>query len=62
MHQEKSFVELTKIWLAQQKFSFKNGTMEILFELIKKILLIFIAIPTTTTTKMLRQQKKWNSK
>ena len=45
-HPEKCFVELTKIWLAQQKFSLKYGSMEILFELAKKILLILFAIPT----------------
>ena len=45
LHPEKSFVESTKIWLAQQNFSFKYGSMEILFELIKKILLIVFAIP-----------------
>ena len=32
-HPEKYFVESTKIWLAQQSFSFKYGSMEILFEL-----------------------------
>ena len=41
MHQEKCFVETTKVWLAQQNFSFKYGSLEILFELIKEILLIF---------------------
>ena len=41
LHPEKCFVEETKIWLAQQSFSFKYGPMEILFELTKKILLTF---------------------
>ena len=44
MHPEKCFVESTKIWLAQQNFSFKCGPMEILFELSKEILLILFAI------------------
>ena len=35
-HPEKCFVETTKIWLAQQCFSFKYGPMEILLELTKK--------------------------
>ena len=44
---EKCFVESTKIWLTQHNFSFKYGSMEILLELTKKILLIFFfAIPT----------------
>ena len=41
LYPKKSFVESTKIWLAQQNFSLKYGSMEILFELTKKILLIF---------------------
>ena len=45
IHTEKCFVETTKIWLAQRSFLFKYGSMEILFELTKKILLIFFAIP-----------------
>ena len=45
IHPEKCFVESTKIWLAQQSFSFKYEPMKILFELTKKILLIFFAIP-----------------
>ena len=46
LHSEKRFVESTKIWLAQQNFSFKYGPMESLFELSKKVLLIFFANPT----------------
>ena len=48
MHPEKSFVEPKQIWLAQQNFSVIHGSMKILFELTKKILLIyfFFAIPT----------------
>ena len=46
LHPEKYFVESTKIWLAQQCFSFKYGSMEILFELTTKILLLFFTIPT----------------
>ena len=42
----KCIVESTKIWLAQQSFLFKHGPMEILFELTKKLVLIFFAIPT----------------
>ena len=45
-HPEKSFDEWTKIWFAERNFSFKNGSTEILFELSKKILLIFFAIST----------------
>ena len=45
-HPEKCFVESTKIWLAQQNFLFKYGSIEILFELTTKILLISFAIPT----------------
>ena len=45
-HPEKSFAESTKTWLAQQNFSFKYGSMEFLFELTKRIFLIFFAIPT----------------
>ena len=41
-HPEKYFVESTKIWFAQQSFSFKYCPMDILFELTKKILLIFL--------------------
>ena len=40
-HPEKCFIESTKIWLAQQIFSFKYESMEILFEITKEILLIF---------------------
>ena len=40
-HPEKCFVESTKFWSAQQNFSFKYGSMKILFELAIKILLIF---------------------
>ena len=40
LHPEKCFVESTKIWLTQQNFSFKYGSIEILFELIERILLI----------------------
>ena len=36
MHSEKSVVESTKIWPAQQNFSFKDESTKILFELIKK--------------------------
>ena len=51
LHPEKCFVEETKIWLAQQSFSFKYGPMEILFELPpspqkKKKMLIFLSIRT----------------
>ena len=41
LHPEKCFVESTKIWLVQQSFLFKYGSMEILFKLTTKILLIF---------------------
>ena len=40
MQPEKCFFESSKIWLAQQKFLFKYASMEILFEVTKKILLI----------------------
>ena len=43
---EKSLVESTKIWLAQQNFSFKYGSVEILFKLTKTTLLIIFAVPT----------------
>ena len=54
-HPEKCFVESTKIWLAQQKFSFNYGLMEILFELSKKILLIFFC---NSNKKKLHPQQK----
>ena len=41
IHPEKCFVESTKIWLAEQSFSFKYESIEILFELTTEILLIF---------------------
>ena len=60
MHPEKCLVESTKIWLAQQNFSFKCGPMEILFELTKITLLIFFG---HSNKKVLhRQQKTWNCK
>ena len=52
VHPEKCFVESTKIWLPQHNFSFKYGSVKILFELTKKKLLIFFAI------KKNRQKKK----
>ena len=45
-HLEKCFVKSTNICLAQQKFPFKNESMEILSKLVKKILLVLFAIPT----------------
>ena len=60
-HPEKCFVESTKIWFAEQNFSFKYGSIEILFELTKEIL-IYFAVPTTTKKNLHRQQKKWNCK
>ena len=45
MTPKKCFVESTKIWLAQQCCSFKYGSMEILFELTKKMFLDVFAIP-----------------
>ena len=41
IHPENFFVKSTKIWFAQQNFSFNYGSMKILFELI-----IIISIPT----------------
>ena len=38
LHPEKRFVASTKIWLTQQNFSFKYGSVEILFKLTKKYL------------------------
>ena len=57
MHPEKCFVESTKIWFAQQSFSFKYGPMEILFELTKKILLIFFF--QFLQKKIVSSAKKW---
>ena len=57
-HLEKCFVESIKIWLAQQDFSFKFESMEILFKLTKKTMLFF-AIPTK---KIASSAKKWNCK
>ena len=56
-HPEKYFVESTKIWLAQQSFSFKYGSMEILFELTTQILLNFFEIPTKK--KFASSAKQW---
>ena len=58
MHPEKCFVESTKIWFAQQSFSFKYGPMEILFELTKKILLIFFF--QFQQKNFASSAKKWN--
>ena len=59
-HPEKCFVESTKIWLAQQNFLIKYGSMEILFELTKEILLIFFC--NFNKNNLNRQQKTWNCK
>ena len=45
-HPEKCFLESSKIWLVQQNISFKYGSMEFLFELTKRILFNFFALPT----------------
>ena len=42
MHPEKCFVESIKVYLAQQSFSFKYGSIETLFELTTEILMIFL--------------------
>ena len=42
LHSEKYFVESTKIWLVQLYFSFRYGSMEILFELTKNIVDFFL--------------------
>ena len=56
LHLEKYFVESTKFWFVQQSISFKYGSMEILFELTTKILLIFFSIKTKK--ELYRQQNK----
>ena len=55
-HPEKCLVETTKIWLTQQKFSFKYESIEILFELTKEILLFFF--PCNSNKKILYRQQK----
>ena len=42
MHPENHFVKSTKNWFSHQCFLFKYESMEILFELTTKILLIFL--------------------
>ena len=59
---EKCFVESTKIWLAQKKFSFKYGIMEILFELTKYMLFIFFFNSNKIVLHCQQKKKKWNYK
>ena len=47
MQAEKCFVESTKIWLAQQNFSFQYGSIEILSESIKKYFYFFLQFQQT---------------
>ena len=58
VHPEKYFVESTKIWLNQQSFSFKYGSMEILFELTKRIYCWFSL--QFQQKKISSPTKKWN--
>ena len=55
IHPEKCFVESTEIWLAPQKFLFKYGSTEILFELTKKNI---IDIVCNSNKKILNRQQK----
>ena len=59
VHLEKCFVESTKIWFSQQSFSFKYGSMEILFELTKKnIVDFFFFFFNSNKISLHGQQKK----
>ena len=60
LHPEKCFGESTKIWLAQQNFLFKYGSIEVLFEITKNIDFIFIF--QFPEQKFASLGKKWNYK
>ena len=63
LHPEKSFVESTKIWLAQQNFSFKCESMEILFKLTKTNIFHFCCCCCCNFNKnILYREKKMNCK
>ena len=58
IHPEKLFDESTKIWLAQPNFSFKYGSIKILFELTKQKLLIFLQFQKKKIASLAKKEKK----